>query len=237
LGGARPKSSVIDTENNLWIAKFPSINDTKNMGAWEMAANKLAVNSGINVAEGKITQFNNAYHTYLSKRFDRNEKSQRIHFASAMTMLGYNDGDGHDTGASYLDIAEFLIKNGSDSNEDLKELWRRIVFNICIKNTDDHLRNHGFLLSEKGWKLSPAYDMNPNEFGTGLHLNISETDNALDLNLALSVAEHFRVKEAEAKMILGKVIDATSKWRETAQKLGLSRNEIESMKRAFELVS
>lgn len=234
LGGARPKASILDSENNLWIAKFPSIGDKKNMGAWEMVANVLAKSSGLNVAEGKAQRFNSQNHTFLTRRFDRNEKGERIHFASAMTMLGYTDGAGHDTGVSYLELAEFLIKYGAETNADLEELWRRIVFNICIKNTDDHLRNHGFLLTQKGWKLSPAYDINPNEFGTGLHLNISETDNSLDLDLALSVAEYFRIKNTSSKKIIKQVKKAVSQWREVANKTGISRSEQDFMKKAFE---
>jgi serine/threonine-protein kinase HipA len=233
LGGARPKASVIDPKNNLWIAKFPSIKDTKNMGAWEMVINKLAVKAGINVPESNIKQFNSDYHTFITKRFDRNENGERIHFASAMTMLGYTDGAGHETGVSYLEMAEFLMKQGADVNTDLEELWRRIVFYICVKNTDDHLRNHGFLLTEKGWRLAPAYDINPNEFGTGLSLNISEQDNALDLDLALSVAEYFRVDKSKAKKIIDQIKDTVSEWRNVAKKLGLSKSEQDKMSQAF----
>jgi len=234
LGGARPKASVLDHENKPWIAKFPSINDTKNIGAWEMVVHILAHHSGINVAEAKAQQFNSHHHTFLTKRFDRNEKGERIHFASALTMLGYTDGTGHETGASYLELAEFLIRHGADVKKDLEELWRRIVFNICVKNTDDHLRNHGFLLTERGWKLSPAYDMNPNEYGTGLHLNISETDNSLDLDLALRVAEYFRLEKSATKKIIHQIKHATSKWRELASGIGISRSEQDAMKKAFE---
>lgn len=234
LGGARPKASVLDHANKLWIAKFPSINDKKNIGGWEMVAHILAHHSGINVAEAKAQQFNSHHHSFLTKRFDRNEKGERIHFASALTMLGYTDGAGHETGASYLELAEFLIRHGDDVNKDLEELWRRIVFNICIKNTDDHLRNHGFLLTERGWKLSPAYDMNPNEYGTGLHLNISETDNSLDLDLALRVAEYFRLEKTATKKIIQQIKHATSKWREVAANIGISRSEQDAMKKAFE---
>jgi serine/threonine-protein kinase HipA len=234
LGGARPKASTSDTKGHLWIAKFPSIKDEKNIGAWEMVVNILASKAGLNIAEGEIKQFNNKYHTYLTKRFDRNEKRERIHFASAMTLLGYVDGSGHDTGVSYLEIAGFLMKNGADVNVDMEELWRRIVFHICVKNTDDHLRNHGFLLTDKGWRLSPAYDINPNEFGSGLSLNISEKDNSLDLELALSVAEYFRVDEQKGKVIIDQVKSSVSNWRSVASEIGISRAEQDRMSKAFE---
>ncbi|OFY84433.1 MAG: toxin HipA [Bacteroidetes bacterium RIFCSPLOWO2_12_FULL_35_15] len=234
LGGARPKASTSDPNGHLWIAKFPSIKDENDIGAWEMVVNILAYKAGINIAEGDVKQFNNKYHTYITKRFDRNEKGERIHFASAMTLLGYMDGAGHDTGVSYLEIAGFLIKHGADVNADLEELWRRIVFHICVKNTDDHLRNHGFLLTDNGWRLSPAYDINPNEFGSGLSLNISENDNSLDLELALSVAKYFRIDEQKGKAIIDQVKSSVSNWRSVANDIGISRSEQDRMSKAFE---
>lgn len=234
LGGARPKASVMDPKSHLWIAKFPSLKDKKNVGAWEMVANTLAAKAGINVPESEIKQFNNDYHTFITKRFDRNEKGERIHFASAMTMLGYADGDGHDTGVSYIEIAEFLMRHGAETNADLEELWRRIVFSICVKNTDDHLRNHGFLLTDRGWRLSPAYDLNPNEYGTGLSLNISAKDNSLDLDLALSVAEIFRIEKDRASEIIARVKDSIGGWRAVAKNIGLSRTEQDIMSKVFE---
>jgi serine/threonine-protein kinase HipA len=233
LGGARPKASIVDTNGHLWIAKFPSIKDKKDIGAWEMVANKLAVKAGINIAEGDIRQFNNEYHTYLTKRFDRNTNGERIHFASAMTLLGYTDGAGEARGVSYVELAEFIIKNGCQIDKDLEELWRRIVFHICIKNTDDHLRNHGFLLTNQGWKLSPAYDINPNEFGTGLSLNISENDNSLDLELAFSVAKYFRISESKSKEITQQVQDAVLGWNVIASDLGISKAEQRMMSKSF----
>ncbi len=233
LGGARPKASVLDQTNNLWIAKFPSIKDEKNVGAWEFVAFSLAKKCGLNIAEGELKKFSNKSHTFLTKRFDRNEKGQRIHFASAMTMLGHLDSADHAGGVSYLEIVEFLIRNGADTDNDLEELWRRIVFNISIKNTDDHLRNHGFLLTEKGWRLSPAFDVNPNEFGSGLSLNISETDNALDFDLAISVAEYFRLSKVKANKIIRQTKEAVSEWRKVAQGVGISKAEQDRMSIAF----
>lgn len=234
LGGARPKASVLDPKNNLWIAKFPSVTDTKDVGGWELVTNKIAQLAGLDAAKGDAVRLSSRHHTFLTKRFDRDKKGRRIHFASAMTMLGYVDGDNHIDGVSYLQLAEFLFRHGANANRDLEELWRRIVFNILVKNTDDHLRNHGFLLSDKGWNLSPAYDMNPNEHGAGLSLNITETDHALDTDVALSASEFFRVRNATAKRILKKVHEAVKQWRKIAMEIGISRAEQERMSAAFE---
>lgn len=230
LGGARPKAGVTDEKGSLWIAKFPAAGDRTDIGAWEMVVNELATDSGIDVASGQVKRFNDKHQTYLSKRFDRIGTKRRIHFASAMTLLGQRDGA---DGVSYLDLAAFLIKNGEDPKRDLEELWRRIAFNIAVKNTDDHLRNHGFLLTAGGWSLAPAYDVNPNEKGQGLTLNVSETDNALDFGLALSVAKYFRV-EKDAESILKRVRRSVAKWKITAKKYGISASEINQMASAFE---
>jgi serine/threonine-protein kinase HipA len=232
LGGARPKASVVDPQNNLWIAKFPSKNDEKNVAAWEMVAKELAMQCGINMAEGKVQQFNNRYHTYLTKRFDRTEKGERIHFASAMTLLGYSDGEGA-ASASYLELAEFITRHGLAVDKDLEELWRRIVFSICVKNTDDHLRNHGFLLSEAGWALSPAYDINPNEYGKGLSLNISENDNSIHTELAMEVAGYFRLDNKTATQIIKHIKGKVISWRELAIKYKIPKAEQDKMSDAF----
>lgn len=232
LGGVRPKASVMDAHNNLWIAKFPSRNDDKDIAAWEMITNQLAVNAGINVAEGKLLQFNNKYHTYLTKRFDRTAAGERIHFASAMTLLGHIDGEDA-SGASYLELMEFISRHGAAVEKDLEELWRRIVFSICVKNTDDHLRNHGFLLTEKGWLLSPAYDINPNEYGKGLSLNITDADNSLDLNLAMEVAGYFRLSDDKASQIIEQVAAVVKDWRKVAADYKISNAEQERMSAAF----
>lgn len=154
LGGARPKASVVDPNGNLWIAKFPSKNDVYDVEAWKMVVHMLAENAGLNVAESRAQTFASKRHTFLTKRFDR-ASDGRIHFVSAMTLLGYSDGTDASAGASYLELAEFVIKNCINLDADLRELWARIVFSICVKNTDDHLRNHGFLLQKRGWALLP----------------------------------------------------------------------------------
>ena len=185
------------------------------------------------MAESKAQKFSSDYYTFLTKRFDRNDEGQRIHFASALTMLGYKDGQDHMDGASYLELVEFIQRNGANVDQDLEQLWRRIIFSICVTNTDDHLRNHGFLLTNNGWILSPAYDINPIENGTGLKLNISDEDNSLDLNLAMDVSEFFRLTEKRAHEIMEEVLNAVSKWRDIANKYDISRVEQELKSLAF----
>jgi serine/threonine-protein kinase HipA len=233
LGGARPKASVLDNKKNLWIAKFPSRNDNKDIGGWEMVVNELARNAGLNVAISRIQKFSSNYNTFFTKRFDRTEDGERIHYASAMTMLGYTDDTDFHDGVSYLEIAEFLTNNGADVETDLTELWSRIVFNIFISNTDDHLRNHGFILTEQGWILSPVFDINPNEDGSGLSLNISLDDNSLDLDLALEVADYFRLTNNNALKKIEIIKKSIQNWRRVANKYQLSKSEQELMAKVF----
>jgi serine/threonine-protein kinase HipA len=236
LGGARPKASVIDDKGHLWIAKFPSSLDEKNSGAWEMVLHELAKACRIHVSEARIQKFSGKHHTFLSKRFDRTNAQKRIHFASAMTLLGLQDGADHAEGVGYLDLVGFIMKNCPEAKEDLEQLWRRMVFNILVSNTDDHLRNHGFILADKGWRLSPAYDMNPNEMGNGLTLNISENSNELDISLAIETAHFYQLKRDSAESVLKEMYQKISNWRAVAKKLGISNSEIEQTKRAFRLV-
>lgn len=232
LGGARPKASVIDPNGNLWIAKFPSRRDDRNMGAWEQVVNVLATRSGLNVAESTARRFSQDQHTFLSKRFDR-INGDRIHFASAMTLLGQTDGADAAAQVSYLQLAEFIVRHGAAPDADLEELWRRIVFYICVSNSDDHLRNHGFLLTPRGWRLSPAYDINPIPNATGLNLNISDQNNELDVDLTREVAERFRVQEGKREEIIEQVTEAVSHWEEVATGIGISRGEMERMRNCF----
>ncbi|CAG73047.1 conserved hypothetical protein [Pectobacterium atrosepticum SCRI1043] len=231
LGGARPKACVTDSEGHLWIAKFPNQNDTFDVGAWEMVCYQLALAAGIDMFPSEIRKFSTEHHTFLTKRFDR-VGGKRIHFSSAMTQLQYYDGEQSD-GASYLEIAEFLSNNGAQTKADLAQLWRRIVFNIAVSNTDDHLRNHGFLLSDKGWKLSPAYDLNPIVGKHGLHLNITDTANELDYALAFEVIDFFRLSREDATRIYDDVMGAVKGWQTVASRLGISRNEQLTKQEAF----
>ncbi len=233
LGGARPKAGIIDENNNLWIAKFPKGNDSRDIGAWEIIVHELAVKAGINVPECKAEKFSSPHHTFLTKRFDRTPNNERLHFTSAMTMLGYTDGNNASSGVSYLELAEFLVKHGSNTTQDLKELWKRIVFSICVSNTDDHLRNHGFILNQKGWRLSPAFDINPVPGGYGLSLNISENDNRLDTDIALKAAPYFRIDQTEGLSIIEEIRAAVVTWPELADKYNIPEYEKKEMESAF----
>lgn len=229
LGGARPKASVVDEDEHLWIAKFPSRYDDHDMAAWEYLVYTLALDAGIHMAESRIEKFNYHHHTFLTKRFDRTESSRR-HFTSAMTQLGYYDGDYE---ASYLELAQFLTEHGSNTKVDLEQLWRRIVFYIAVSNTDDHLRNHGFIYSNGGWILSPAYDVNPVTPTNGLHLNITDDNNGLDYELAMEVIDFFQLSEAKAEQVKEEVISAVSRWEVVAKDIGISRREQQLMAAAF----
>jgi len=233
LGGARPKASVVDEKNHLWIAKFSSSNDEQDVGAWEMVAYKLARRAQITMAEAKLCKFGRRHHTFLSKRFDKTASDQRIHFASAMTLLGHTDGDNAKNGASYLELVQFIQQHGATPTQDLEQLWRRIVFSICVSNVDDHLRNHGFLLTKTGWVLSPAFDINPVAHGEGLTLNISETDNSQNLELVKEVAEDFYVTSGRAIDIIAEVVTAVRHWQKEAKTIGLSMHEQNLMAKAF----
>lgn len=233
LGGARPKANVMDGAD-LWIAKFPSQNDTIDKGAWEYLTYQLAINAGINMAESRIEKISGKHHTFFTKRFDR-QQDERIHFASAMTMTGNNEDTIRDNAPSYLDIAEFIQYNGANITEDLHQLWRRIVFNIAVSNTDDHLRNHGFLLTDKGWVLSPAYDINPSIDKNGLALNIDMDNNALDFELAKGVGEFFKLDNRKMDNIIKEITNSVSQWQSFANKIGIARIEQEMMKGAFKM--
>jgi serine/threonine-protein kinase HipA len=235
LGGARPKASVVDPQGHLWIAKFPSLRDEHDVGAWELVVQTLAKGCGLTVPQSMARKFASPHHTYLVKRFDRTPQG-RLHFASAMALTGRLDGDDASVGASYLEIARVLIDHGANTVADLRELWSRIVFNMLVSNTDDHLRNHGFILVPgKGWRLSDAYDMNPVPESQGLKLNVSEADNAMDLDLARSVAPYFRVSSKMAGEIVSRSQAVVMQWPKIAGSLKIRARERERMAPAFRL--
>ena len=233
LGGARPKATVIDPKEQLWIAKFPSKNDENDTGAWEMVTHDLAELCGLHVPEAKLEKFSNLGSTYLVKRFDRS-LNKRIHFASAMTLLGKTDGAAAADGTSYLDIADFMKSYGAQPKQDLVELWKRIVFNMAVSNTDDHLRNHAFIFAENGWRLSPLYDVNPVPYGDELSLNVDEEDNSINIDLAIQTAARFGISEADAMTYAKNILSVVKEnWEKRATAYGLSRRLIEEMRPAF----
>lgn len=235
LGGARPKASVIAPDGTLWIAKFPSKHDDFDSGAWEMVVHELAAMCGLNVPEAKALKFSKLGTTFLVKRFDRiGEK--RIHFSSAMTMLGKTDGANAVDGSSYLEIVSFLKANGAKTKRDLQELWKRIVFSMAVSNTDDHFRNHGFLLATEGWKLSPLYDVNPDIYGEYLSLNVDSESSMIDFNLAVEAAAYYGVEKRQAIDIIHNIKDiVNTNWRSLAKKYEIGRGEIERMQVAFKI--
>jgi len=234
LGGTRPKASVQAPDGSLWIAKFPSKHDEWDSGAWEMVVHELARKCDLNVPQAKLEAFSENGSTYLVKRFDR-DGARRIHYASAMTLLGKTDGAGSD-GASYLDIVSFIKSNGASPKRDLKELWKRVVFSIAVSNTDDHLRNHGFILSESGWHLSPMFDVNPSIYGDKLSLSVSSNDSSIDYELAMETAEYYEIDAVTAKAMVEEIKEIVkSNWSVIATNNDLSRNAIARMEPAFSL--
>lgn len=232
LGGARPKSSVLDKNGNLAIAKFPRKDDGFEVEKWEAVALTLAKNAGIETPSFSL-EIINKKPVLIVKRFDRIKKT-RVPFLSAMSMLQAKDNQQH----SYLEIADALAQYGATPDEDMKQLWRRIVFNVLISNTDDHLRNHGFLYeNQRGWRLSPAYDLNP----TPLEIKPRILTTAIDFNndsasleTALSVSKNFRLSKGEANKIIQEVAKSTAKWRFVAKNFDLKKKEIDRMASAFE---
>lgn len=230
LGGARPKAGVIDKDGRLCIAKFPSRKDTHDVGAWEFVVHQLANAAGIEVAPATLRRFGDEGHTYVSRRFDRTESGGRKAFVSAMTMLQRKDGE---PGASYLELVELLQTRGANTRSDCAQLFRRVVFNICVSNTDDHLRNHGFFIEANGLVLSPAYDMNPNTERRELSIAIDEVNATCDVDVALTAASGYGLSAADADTIVTEVRTAVAKWRDEAASMGIARAEQNRMQTAF----
>lgn len=230
LGGARPKASIIDKDGSLAIAKFPKPDDEINISAWEAVALTMARDAQIPTPNFRIESIDGKS-VLILQRFDR-QNGKRIPFLSAMSMLGAEDNQTR----SYLEIADVIRQYGAKTEDDCAQLWRRIVFNIMIANTDDHLRNHGFLYEKNGWRLSPAYDLNPVPLDIkprALSTAINEVETEGNLEIALEVSKHFGLKHDDAKAIVGEVTDVVSSWKNYALKYGISNKEIERMASAF----
>ena len=234
LGGARPKAGVLDDSGNLCIAKFPSRKDDYDTGLWEHFSHLLARKAGINAAQTKVLGGLGKYHTLLSKRFDRTDEGKRIHFASSMSLIGLRDGDNAQGGYGYLNIVDFILQSCCDVEKNLQELYRRVAFNICIGNSDDHFRNHGFLLTPRGWTLSPAYDMNPtlNEYQS---LLINESSNKADIRTLLESCESYMIKKEVAENIIRQVQAAVAGWENLAVLLQIPAREVTMFKDRFKL--
>ena len=233
LGGARPKAGVMNDEGRICVAKFPSRNDDYDVGLWEHLSHLLAKEAGVEAAETSVIETGKKYHALLSKRFDRTVEGRRKHFASAMTLLGLTDGCDAKSGNGYLDIVDFILQNCCDVEQNLRQLYRRVAFNIAIGNSDDHFRNHGFLLTPRGWTLSPAYDMNPtlNEYQA---LLINSTTNYADLQVLLDSSEEYMIGKDEAVYIIEEVKAGVKYWKSIATRLGIAKREMDVFEQVFQ---
>ena len=228
LGGARPKINIVDSDGSLWIAKVPSRNDAYDVGGWEYLVSLLARKAGINTAECKIIRHASGWNTLLSKRFDR-KNGKRIHMASLSSFMNIASDS-----VSFLDVAELIVQFSYEPQKDLKELFRRLVFSALINNTDNHLHNHSFLLDENGWRLSPAYDMNPSIDGKESVLSIDGDVKMFSMDVILEAAEFYDLREKEAVDLIDEVRSSVSSWEMEAKRIGLD-NEISLMRPAFNL--
>jgi serine/threonine-protein kinase HipA len=237
LGGARPKANFCDKTGALWIAKFPAAEDDRDIGAWEGVTWWLARQAGIDMPQAKVERLGQGgHHTFCVRRFDRtaaiDEKPGRRRFyASAMTLLGKDVSEG----TSYLELAEFLARRGAPDHiqAGLEQLFRRVVFNIAVGNRDDHLRNHGFILGERGWRLAPAFDVNPSIDKATHVLNIDDVDNRPSLGTVLATAAFYRLAPKRAKEIIDEVVAVVRDWQAVARRAGISSADIELSASAF----
>ena len=229
LGGARPKANVTDERGALWIAKFPSASDEWDVGAWEFFVSRLAKGAGLGMSDSRLERLSNAGSTFFSRRFDR-DGGRRIHYASAMAMSGAADGE---EGHSYLDVAEFLVREGARPDEDLSELWARIVFSRLVGNSDDHLRNHGFVMTGGGWRLSPMFDVNPNPDAAFAALDLLPGVPGASRAELIEGAEYFHLNQRTAEKRYAEILSAVSGWRQLAEKQHIRRSEIERMAGCF----
>jgi serine/threonine-protein kinase HipA len=227
LGGARPKANFRELDHSLWIAKFPTKDDRYDVGAWEYVVQVLARRAGIWVPAAKLEALNNDYRTYCAQRFDREGSGRRM-YASAMTLLERRDGQ---DGGSYLDLAEFISDRGARNHidEDLAQLFRRVLFNVLVGNRDDHLRNHGFIREASGWRLSRAFDVNPSLAKAEHALTLDGRNAIPSVEAAMATAELYRLTTARAQAVLAQVREALADWRSEAERDGLARSEVQRM--------
>lgn len=230
LGGARPKANFTESDGSLWIGKFPARDDDRDVGAWEWTARDVAAKAGIDVPPAKLVRLNSDFHTYTVKRFDRVNGARRF-YASAMTLLRKESSEG----TSYLELAQFLRAkgDGAHANADLEQLFRRVAFNVAVGNRDDHLRNHGFVLGESGWRLAPAFDVNPNIDKAEHVLNIDDSDNRPSLQTVMDTAAFYGLESGRAWEIVEEIACAVDGWKDAARRAGISRADIELTAGAF----
>jgi serine/threonine-protein kinase HipA len=232
LGGARPKANFREKDGSLWIAKFPSKEDKRDVGRWEHLLYGMAADCGINVSAACAKQFKGRYHTFCVQRFDRTTAGRRF-FVSAMTLLERNDGEG----GSYLELAEFITQHGAQGaiKEDLEQLYRRLVFNVVVGNTDDHLRNHGFIRETTGWRVAPAYDLTPNPARRTHALRLDDATDVPDLDVVLSTAKLYGLNARSAGEILREIHSVTGQWKARSKGAKLPAAEIAIVEQAFSL--
>lgn len=230
LGGARPKANFTEADGSLWIGKFPARDDDRDVGAWEYVVHGLATKARVDVAAAKLVRLNNDFHTFCVQRFDRVNGARRF-YASAMTLLRKE----HSEGTSYLELAQFLRSkgDGAHAGADLEQLFRRVAFNVAVGNRDDHLRNHGFVLSANGWRLAPAFDVNPNVDKAEHVLNIDDVDSRPSLETVLTSAQFYGLSADRAKQVVEEVASAVDSWRDSARKAGIAAGDVELTAGAF----
>ncbi|MBV6272847.1 type II toxin-antitoxin system HipA family toxin [Alcaligenaceae bacterium CGII-47] len=230
LGGARPKANFTEVDGSLWIGKFPAQDDDRDVGAWEYVAHQLAQKANIDVPPAKLFKLNNDFHTFCVQRFDRVNGARRF-YASAMTLLRKTQSEG----TSYLELAQFIRSQGDaeHAEADLAQLFRRVAFNVAMGNRDDHLRNHGFVLGKTGWRLAPAFDINPNIDKVEHVLNIDDVDNRPSLETVLSTAAFYGLDDERARKIVAEIVAVVDNWHAVARQTRIARSDVELTATAF----
>jgi len=230
LGGARPKANFTEADGSLWIAKFPARDDDRDVGAWEYVVHQLARKAGVDVPPARLIRLGNDFHTFCVQRFDRAHGTRRF-YASAMTLLRKTRSEG----TSYLELAQFIRAQGDaeHADADLAQLFRRVAFNVAVGNRDDHLRNHGFVLGKTGWRLAPAFDVNPNIDKAEHVLNIDDVDNRPSLETVLGTAAFYGLGDGPARQAVEEVAAAVDGWQGAARRAGISGADIDLTVGAF----